>query len=185
MDCASRRINPGSASWPGHVVKPYARGVTRRLAAMAACGLLALAVAACNDGVGSARGTPGHGKKIVRAGSVVEHLQPGELVLPAGRSSAQYRITAPSPAKYAFDVSVTAPASATVAVNMRTWYGTMLSVLDSTHDRAWCRRRGSQDICFLPFPFLPAQLAGKWMVVASKQLGPPAAVRVVVAFTKP
>jgi hypothetical protein len=159
--------------------------VTRGSAAMAACGLLALAVAACSGGGGSARGTPRHGTKIVRAGGVAEQPQPAELALPAGRSSAQHRITAPSPARYAFDVSVTAPASASVAVNMRTWYGTTLTILDSTHDRAWCRRRGSQAICFLPFPFLPAQLAGTWTVVASKQSGPPATVRVVVTFAKP
>jgi hypothetical protein len=158
--------------------------VTRRLAAMAACGLVALAVAACSGG-GSARGTPSHGTKIVRTDGVVERPQPAELVLFAGRSSARYRITAPSPAKYTFDVSVTAPASANVAVNMRTWYGTTLTVLDSTHDRAWCSRRGSHDICFLPFPFLPAQLAGTWTVIASKQSGPPATVRVVVTFAKP
>ncbi len=152
---------------------------------MAACGVLALAVAVCSAGGGSARGTPSRGTKIARTDGVVEQPQPAELALPAGRSSAQHRITAPSPAKYAFDVSVTAPASATVAVNIRTWYGTTLTILDSTHDRAWCRRRGSQDICFQPFPFLPAQLAGTWTVVASKQSGPPATVRVVVAFAKP
>ena len=32
---------------------------------------------------------------------------------------------------------------------------------------------------------LPAQLAGTWTVVASKQSGPPATVRVVVTFAKP
>ena len=159
--------------------------MTRRLAATAACGLLVLAVAACSGGGGRARGTPSHGQKIVRSDGVTEQPQPAELVLSAGRSSARYRITAPSPAKYAFDVSVTAPAAVNVAVNMRTWYGTTLTILDSSHDRAWCRRRGSQDICFLPFPFLPAQLAGKWTVVASKQSGPLATVRVVVTFAKP
>ncbi len=159
--------------------------MTRRLAAMAACGLVWFAVAACSGGGGSARGTPSHGTKIVRDDGVMEQPQPAALALSAGRSSAQYRITAPSPARYAFDVSVTAPASASVAVNMRTWYGIILTILGSTHDRAWCRRRGSHDICFLPFPFLPAQLAGTWTVVASKQSGPPATVRVVVTFAKP
>jgi hypothetical protein len=69
--------------------------MTRRLTA--ACGLLALAVTACTGG-GTAHGTPSHGKIIVRAAGVVEQPQPAELVLSAGRSSAQYRITAASPA---------------------------------------------------------------------------------------
>jgi hypothetical protein len=159
--------------------------MTRPLAAVAACGLLTLAVGACSASGGSDRGTLSHGKKIVRTGGEVQEPQSAALALSAGRSSAHYRITAPSPAKYAFDVSVTAPASINVAVNMRTWYGTTLTILNSSHDRPWCRRRASQDICFLPFPFLPAQLAGKWTVVASKQSGAPATVAVVVTFAKP
>jgi len=153
---------------------------------MAACGVLALAVAACSGGGGSARGTPSHGKNIVRTGGVVGQPQAARLVLSAGRSSAQYRITAPSPAKYAFDVSVTAPVSATVSVIIRTWYGAIFSsILTSTHDRGVCRRRGSRDICFERFPLLEAQRAGTWTVIASKRSEPPATVRVVVTFAKP
>ena len=159
--------------------------MTRRLAAIAACGALALAVTACSGGGGSARGTPSQAKNIARTSGVTEPPQAARLVLPTGRSSAQYQITAPSPAEYAFDVSVTAPASADVAVNIRTWYGAILSILGSTHDQGACGRRGSQDICFERFPFLPAQRAGKWTVVVSKRSEAPATVRVTVTFGKP
>ena len=153
--------------------------MARQSAATAACGALALAVAGCSGGGGSGHGTPG------QTSGVAEPPQAARLVLSAGRSSAHYRITAPPPAKYTFDVSVTAPASANVAVNIRTSYGTVLTILDSTHDRAWCRRHGSQDMCFEPFPYLPAQRAGKWTVIASKRSEPPATVGVAVTFAKP
>ena len=116
---------------------------------MAACALLTLAVGACSAG-GSDRGTLSHGKKIVRTDGVVQEPQSAALVLSAGRSSAHYGITAPPPARYTFDVSVTAPTSVNVAVNIRTGYGTTLTILDSSHDLDWCKRRASQDICFLP-----------------------------------
>jgi hypothetical protein len=106
-------------------------------------------------------------------------------MLAAGRSSARYRITAPPPARYAFTVSVAAPASVDVAVTITTWYGALLSILGSTHDPGWCRRQGTQDVCFEQFPFLPAQLAGTWTVIASKQRGPAATVRVAVTFAGP
>ncbi len=95
--------------------------MTRRLAAVAAYGLLTLAVGACTAGGGSDRGSLSHGKKFVRTDGVAQEPQSAALVLSAGRSSAHYRITAPSPAKYTFDVSVTAPTSVNVAVNIRTW----------------------------------------------------------------
>jgi hypothetical protein len=152
---------------------------------MATCGALALAVAACSGGGGSARGTPSHGNNIARTSGVTEPRQAARLALSAGHSSAQYLITAPSPAQYTFDVSVTAPGSADVVVNIRTWYGALLSILSSTHDQGVCVRRGSEETCFERFPFLPAQLAGKWTVIASKRSGPPATVRVAVTFGKP
>ena len=103
--------------------------------------------------------------------------------MPSGRSSARYVITAPDPARYAFDVSVTAPASTEVAVSIHTWYGAVFpSILSSSHQSGVCRLRGSQDICFELFPFLPAQRAGAWTVVAAKQSGPAAIVRIVITF---
>jgi hypothetical protein len=152
------------------------------LAAISACGVFVLAAGACTGGSGSGRGTQNHGKKIARTGAAALQPQTAQLVLPAGRSSAQYRITAPSPARYSFDVIVIAPASADVAVNIHTWYGAILSILDSTRDRGVCSRRGSHDTCFEQFPLLEAQLAGTWTVIASKRSKPAATVRITVTF---
>ncbi len=156
--------------------------LTKRLAAIAACGVFVLAAGACTGGGGSGRGTQSHGKKITGTGAAALQPQAARLALPAGRSSAQYRITAPSPARYSFEVTVIAPASADVAVNIDTWYGAILSILDSTRDRGVCTRRGSQDTCFERFPLLEAQLAGTWTVIASKRSEPAATVRVTVTF---
>ena len=104
----------------------------------------------------------------------------------SGRSSAQYVITAPDPARYSFEVSVTAPASIDVAVSIHTWYGAILpSILSSSHQPDVCKLRDSEDICFELFPFLPAQRAGAWTVVAAKQSGPAAPVRIAITFAKP
>lgn len=92
----------------------------------------------------------------------------------SGRSSARYVITAPDPAQYAFDVSVSAPASVDVAVRIDTWYGAeFTSILVSSHQSDWCKLRGSEDLCFEPVPLLPAQRAGAWTVIAAKPSGPP------------
>lgn len=168
-------------------VNPYPEewGMTRRLAAIAACGVFALTAGACSGGAGSDHAAQSHGKKIAGTRAAAEQPQSARLVLPAGRSSARYRISAPSPAKYAFNVSVTAPASASVSVIIRTWYGAVFSsILTSTHDRGVCRRRGSQDICFERFPLLEAQRAGTWTVIASKRSKPSATVRITVTFVK-
>lgn len=154
----------------------------RGLAGMAVGGLLALSAAACTGG--GATGHPG-GSTASPAG-VIGKPQAASLSLPAGRTSGQYGITAPDPARYAFDVAVTAPASIDVGVSIRTWYGAIFpSILDSSHDAGWCRARGSQDVCLERFPFLPAQRAGHWTVVAAKRSGPAATIRVVITFVKP
>jgi hypothetical protein len=160
--------------------------MTRNSAALAVCGVLALIATACTSASGNGSGTQIHSKKITPPPAAVGRLQAANLILPTGRSSAQYRITAPSPAKYGFDVTVTAPASAKVSVNARTWYGATLGILVSTRDlQEWCKRRGSQDVCFEQFPLLPAQRAGTWTIVASKQSEPAAKVRVAITFAKP
>jgi hypothetical protein len=159
--------------------------MTRSVAITAICCVLALAAAGCTSGGGNHRGVPGPGKTPVRTSVAVGQPHTASLSLPAGRSSAQYQITAPSPAQYGFDVTVSAPASADAGVSIRTWYGAILSILDSTHDRGVCSRHGSQDVCFERFPLLPAQRAGTWTVVASKRSEPAAKVRVAVVFAKP
>jgi hypothetical protein len=153
---------------------------------MAACAALTLMTASCTGGGGNSRGGPSHAKAIARTSSpAAQRPQASSLVLAAGRSSARYRITAPPPAQYAFTVTVAAPASVDVAVTISTWYGALLSILGSTHQPGSCRHQGTQHACLERFPFLPAQLAGTWTVVASKRLGPAATVRITVTFARP
>ena len=76
-----------------------------------------------------------------------------------------------------------APVSVNVGVSIRTWYGAIFpSILASSHDADWCKARDSQDVCYEMFPLLPAQLAGSWTVIAAKQSGPAAMVRIVITF---
>ena len=151
----------------------------RSLACLAMCSLLAIASAACTG----SNGTGKHEREHAGTASVIGRPQAANLAMSGGRSSAQYVITAPDPARYGFDVSVTAPASIDVAVSIHTWYGAVFpSILSSSHQSGACRLRGSQDVCFELFPFLPAQRAGAWTVVAAKQSGPAAIVRIVITF---
>jgi hypothetical protein len=158
--------------------------MTRRSAALILSGLAAVAAAGCTGGSGNDHGVPGPATKP--SAPAIGQPQAANLALPAGPSSAQYRITAPSPARYGFDVTVTAPASADVSVNARTWYGATLGILTSTRDlRESCTRRSAQDVCSERFPLLPAQRAGTWTIVAAKRSMPAATVRVAITFGQP
>ena len=146
------------------------------------CGALAIASAACTGG----NSTGEHERQQAGTASIIGRPQAASLALSSGRSSAQYVITAPDPARHEFDVSVTAPASVDVAVRIRTWYGAVFpSILTSSRQPGVCRLKGTEDICFELFPFLPAQRAGAWTVVAAKQSGPATTVRIVITFAKP
>jgi hypothetical protein len=146
------------------------------------CSLLAVASAACTGSTSTSKGEQEH----AGTPSVIGRPQAANLAMSSGRSSAQYVITAPDPARYGFDVSVEAPASIDVAVSIHTWYGAVLpSILSSSRQPDVCRLRGSEDNCFELFPFLPAQRAGAWTVVAAKKSGPATTVRIVITFTKP
>ena len=154
----------------------------RNLACFTLCGLLAIASAACTD----SNRTSKHQREHAGTTSVIGRPQAANLAMSSGRSSAQYVITAPDPARYGFDVSLTAPASIDVAVSVHTWYGAVLpSILSSSHQSDVCRLRASEDICFEPFPLLPAQRAGAWTVVSAKHSGPATTVRIVITFAKP
>lgn len=143
--------------------------------------LLALSAAACTSG-----GATGHPVSTASPVGLIEKPQAASLSMSAGRSTVQYGITAPDPARYPFDVAVMAPVSVDVGVSIRTWYGAILpSILDSSHDTSPCQARGSEDVCFERFPFLPAQHAGRWTVVAAKRSGPAARIRIVITFVKP
>ena len=160
----------------------YAIAVRRNLASFAMCSLLAIASAACTG----SNSTSKHEREHAGTTSVIGKPQAANLAMSSGRSSAQYVITAPDPARYGFDVSLTAPASIDVAVSIHTWYGAVLpSILSSSHQPTVCRLRSSEDICFELFPLLPAQRAGAWAVVAAKQSGPATTVRIAITFAKP
>jgi hypothetical protein len=155
--------------------------VRRNLACVAAC-LLALASTACTASTSTGRREPEH----AGATSLAGRPQAANLALASGRSSAHYMITAPDPARYGFHIGVTAPASIDVAVSIHTWYGAVFpSILISSHQSGTCRLKGSQDICFELFPLLEAQRAGAWTVVAAKQSGPAATVRIIITFARP
>jgi hypothetical protein len=146
------------------------------------CSLLAIASAACTGSTSTSK----HEQEHAGTTSVIGRPQAANLAMSSGRASAQYVITAPDPARYPFDVSVTAPASIDVAVSIHTWYGAVLpSILSSSRQSDVCRLRGSEDTCFELFPLLPAQRAGAWTVVAAKQSGPATTVRIVITFATP
>ena len=104
------------------------------------------------------------------------------LRLAAGAVAAQFAIQAPAPPSHTFTVRIVAPHHADIAVWLQTWYGQRLNVLESTHDRAWCRARAEQTVCLLPFPRLEAQRAGTWAVHAAKRSPRPAVVEITVTF---
>jgi len=151
--------------------------------AMAACGMVALSAVACT---GRTSGANHHGSG---AGTTVAALQPqtATFVLAAGYSSGQHQITAPSPANYEFDVTISASASANVSLNARTSGGVILRLISSTRDYQdySCKGQGSQNVCLGRFPRLPAQRGGTWTLIVSKRSYPAATVRVVITFAKP
>ena len=149
----------------------------RNLACVALCSVLASA--ACTGSTSTGQ----HQREHAGTTSVIGRPQAANLAMSGGRSSAQYVITAPDPARYGFDVSVTAPASIDVAVSIHTWYGAVFpSILTSSRQSGVCKLTGSEEICSELFPFLPAQRAGAWTVVAAKQSGPATTVRIVITF---
>ena len=154
----------------------------RNLGFLAAASLLAIGSAGCTGGNSNGQ----HKLEHARTTSVIGRPQVASLMMANGRTSAQYVINAPNPARYGFDVSVTARASTDVAVRIRTWYGAVFSnILISSHQSGACSLRGSQDVCSEHFPLLPAQRAGAWTVIAAKPSGPATTVRIAVTFAKP
>jgi hypothetical protein len=116
--------------------------------------------------------------------SLVGTPQGQTLEMPAGRSTAKFTITALPPPEHTWDVYVDAPATADVAVRIRTWYGQPLRVLDTTHDPTSCDVQGARSVCSLAFPRLEAQRPGEWTVIVAKRSGPRARVRVEVTFNE-
>jgi hypothetical protein len=156
----------------------------RSIFPVAACGMVALSVAGCAGANTAAQHTGGR-----KTGTTVGAPLPraATFVLAAGRSSGQHQITAPSPATYEFDVSISVPTSANVSLSALTPNGATLSLITSTRDHQdyLCRHQGSRDVCLGRFPLLPAQQGGTWTLLASKRSDPGATVRVVITFAKP
>jgi hypothetical protein len=154
----------------------------RSILAVAVCVMMALSAVACTGRTDAHHLGSG-------AGTTVAAMEPqiATFVLPAGHSSEQHQITAPSPAHYEFDVTISAPASANVRLNARTSNGAILGLIGSTRDYQdySCRHQGSQIVCLGRFPLLPAQHGGTWTLLASKRSDPAATARVVITFAKP
>jgi hypothetical protein len=106
------------------------------------------------------------------------------LEMPVGRSTAKFTITALPPPEHTWDVYVDAPATADVAVRIRTWYGQPLRVLDTTHDPTSCHVKDARSVCSLAFPRLEAQRPGEWTAIVTKRSEPQARVRVEVVFNR-
>jgi hypothetical protein len=120
---------------------------------------------------------------VFRAAHPLEGKPQGRsLRLPEGRASRRFTITAFDPPTHTYDVRVVTRASADLGVQMRTWYGQPLQVLDSIRGDSICHIRLGRADCFLAFPALEAQRAGEWTVIVRKRSGPAVAVRVEVTF---
>jgi hypothetical protein len=111
--------------------------------------------------------------------------QSARVSLPLGRTSAHFGITAPDPARYAFNVVTAAPTTTAFSVEMRTWYGAVFSIYDSADYGSECRQRSGRRTCLGRFPLLPAQRAGAWTVVVSKRSAAAATIAVAVTFARP
>jgi hypothetical protein len=147
---------------------------------------VALCATAALDACGGSRSQPPRSTPVTaRILAIPDHAQAARLRLPVGRTSARYEITAPSPARYGFNVRTVAPVGVAFSVNVRTWYGAVLSIYDTADVGSGCRVTAGVRSCLGRFPLLPAQRAGAWSVVVSKRSSPAATVAVAVTFVKP
>ncbi len=157
--------------------------------------LLAVGVDACGE-AHQARGAAKAKAPIGAAASGLAVLRPQRtlLALPAGRSSAHYRITAPSPAQYEFDVALNLPKSADIEVQIHTWHGAVLDIFEykpgASRERASagsqdsCAVVGSRLKCIQRYLLLASEKPGGWTVAVSKRSVPAATVRIAVLFHK-
>jgi hypothetical protein len=107
------------------------------------------------------------------------HAQSATLELPRGHATKRFAVSAL--ASHTYDVTVTAPATAAVAVTMNTITGTR-STLGTLHDQG-CRTTAGQALCVLHFARGDTP-GGTWTVVVRKTSIPAARVRVSVVFNK-
>ena len=147
-------------------------------------GLGPIAAVACPVAL-VAGGCGGGGTTADHANVLIGRPQTGVLRLAPGRSANSFTITALSPPRYVWDARVTAPANADVEVDIQTWYGVELQVLDSTKNKQTCRVTHARSVCLARFPLLEAQRPGRWTVIAAKHSGPTAIVRIAITFINP
>ena len=147
-------------------------------------GLALIAAIACSVAL-VAGGCAGGGITADHANVLLGRPQTGVLRLPPGRSANSFTITALSPPRYVWDARVTAPANADVEVDIRTWYGVELQVVDSTNNKQTCGISHARSVCLAHFPLLEAQRPGRWTVIAAKHSGPAAIVRIAITFMNP
>jgi hypothetical protein len=106
-------------------------------------------------------------------------VQSATLHLPRGQATKWFAISAL--ASHTYDVTVTAPDTAAVAVTMNTVSGTR-STLGTLHDQG-CRTTAGRAVCRLHFAE-GGTPGGTWTVVVHKTSIPAAQVKVSVVFNK-
>jgi hypothetical protein len=144
-----------------------------------------LLIGGCGSGQSTA---PAPQPKIASSGpaslvSFVGRPQRAVLRLSPGRSSARFAITAVP--RDAWDVRISAPASAGLEVDALKSNGERLHVLEATHGREGCAVSGTRLHCFLRFAVGANQTPGRWTVIAKKRTGPAATVRIQITFYSP
>jgi hypothetical protein len=104
------------------------------------------------------------------------------LRLGPGPATRRFQVTAFDPPTHTYDVHVRTDAGADISVQMRTWYGQRLRILDAIERDSSCHVRNGKADCLFAFPALEAQRAGPWTVIVEKRSGPPVTVRVGLTF---
>jgi hypothetical protein len=107
------------------------------------------------------------------------HVHSATLHLPQGHTTKRFAI--PALASHTYDVTVTAPSTAAVAVTMHTIAGTR-STLGTLHDQG-CHTTAGRAVCLLHFAE-GGTPGGTWTVVVRKTSIPAARVKVTVVFNK-
>jgi hypothetical protein len=153
------------------------------------CSLLASASAlgliACGSGAGARPAQQPTPAGATRASPVpfVGRPQSAVLRLAAGRSTSHFVITAVP--KDPWDLRVSAPAAADVAVQAQKQDGELLYLLETTREPGVCTVTRGRSHCLLRFAIGANQARGRWTVTAAKRAGPAAAARIEVTFHRP
>lgn len=100
-----------------------------------------------------------------------------------GRDASGVYVLAFDPAANTFTVKATLPHAARVKIVLYTASGLRIKVLDAARRDDFCRRRGADDACVIPFPALERERpGGAWVLRVRKSSPAPARVRLSVSF---